>query len=243
MKKTDPFLLLIYVIVGVVLSASAPTVWSALALIFTNMLISISVYKVDLKIFKKIIYIIPFGGSIAGLQPFIRGDEVIYTFWVVNIRSEGLEFGLLLFSRLLSAFTFISLMASLREYEILRAMSRLKIPKEFIFLLSLTTRYLMEFRLTLRRMKECAASRGFQLSSIPYRKKLNMISYLMGSLIINAITQADRTYEAMSSRGFTVNSQIFLRKSKIDTKQVITSAILIFFLIFTSIFSLLFHVK
>ena len=226
---------MIYVIAGVAVSASAVTYWSAAGIILANLIISSIFFQIDARVFRKIVYIVPFGGLIAFLQPFIRGENVIFSYWIFTIRAEGLEFGLLLFSRLLSAFTFISLIAVLKEHEILGALRQLRIPKEFIFLLSLTVRYLMEFRLALRRMRECMASRGFELSSIPYGRKLRIISYLMGSLIINAIVQADRSYEAMISRGFSADSGLFVRRSSLNLYQFLKLFILISLVVISAI--------
>ncbi len=238
MRENNPLFLMIYVIAGVVISASAVTYWSALGVIMANLIISALFFRVNVAVFRKIIYIIPFGGFIAFLQPFIRGENIIFSYWIFNIRAEGLEFGLLLFSRLFSAFTFISLIAVLEEHEIIGALRQLRIPREFIFLLSLTIRYLMEFRLTLRRMKECASSRGFELSSIPYGRKLRIISYLMGSLIINAMVQADRSYEAMISRGFSAESGLFVKKSEINPGQIFKLSVLIIFVAISGIIPL-----
>lgn len=74
-----------------------------LSLVFLSK-ISLSYY------FKRIIYILPFGGFIAIFQPFIKPGTVLYALYFgINITYEGTIFGILLLSRLVVCISMIIL--------------------------------------------------------------------------------------------------------------------------------------
>ena len=56
--------------------------------------------------FKRVLFILPFGGIIALFQPFIMAGTVIYTGPLgIHITYQGLMFGVLLMSRLVVSLT------------------------------------------------------------------------------------------------------------------------------------------
>lgn len=222
-------LIVVYAFAGVIISVSITKVLTGIIILFFSLIVSVLYFKIPLKNFKRIVLVIPFGGFIALLQPFIKGEHVIISLSFIRIYAEGLDFGLLLMTRLIASFSFIVLVSSMHEHEILAAMKWLRLPTQFIFMLSLTVRYLKEFYTMLNVLRDSITCRGFSLKArIPYKRKIRIISYLMGSLVVSSIERGERTYEAMASRGYSVSSKIFMKEFNINIRELSFTVLLIF---------------
>jgi|Deesub1362A_J573_1020465.scaffolds.fasta_scaffold00089_2 cobalt/nickel transport system permease protein len=227
-SESNTGLIVVYAFAGVVIAVSATKVLTGIIIFFFSSMVSVLYFKIPFKNFKKIVLMIPFGGFIALFQPFTKGEHVIISLSFIHIYAEGLDFGLLLLSRLVASFSFIVLVSSLHEHEILAAMRWLRLPTQFIFMLSLTVRYLKEFYTMLNVLKNSITCRGFSLKAkMPYKRKIRIVSYLMGSLVVSSIERGERTYEAMASRGYSVSSKIFMREFNINIRELSLTVLLI----------------
>lgn len=122
---------------------------------------------------------------------------------IISVYKEGLEFGFLIFSRVIAATSLLILMLSAAsENEILDAMRWYRIPTSLIDISSLMMRYIKAFSTESKKMKQAQESRcGFSRNS-GFRAKMHGISSISGALITRAFIRAEQVYRAMISRGW-----------------------------------------
>ncbi len=185
--------------------------------------------------FMRVLIIIPFGGSIAILQPFVHGGTVIYTLPLgIQVTYQGIMFGLLLFSRLLVTLTCIVLLSSISPMqEVADSFRRLGMPREFSMIFSLLIRFLFLFYDELGKITNAQTSRNFDIfnKKLAYMWRLKMVAYTVLSMFLKSYERGESVYLSMASRGFSDQSQLYsLTNKKIDLSEysfVITTVILI----------------
>jgi len=122
---------------------------------------------------------------------------------IISIYKEGVEYGFLVFSRVIAATSLIILMLSTAsETDILDAMRWYRIPAAIIDISSLMIRYIKAFSTESRKMKQAQESRCGFSGSCGFREKIQNIATISGALIARAFTRADQVYRAMISRGW-----------------------------------------
>ncbi|AEF97235.1 cobalt ECF transporter T component CbiQ [Methanotorris igneus] len=174
-----------------------------------------------LYMFKRIALILPFGGTIALFQPFIKGDTVIYCLFGMPIYQEGLTFGIILFLKVLVSVTGIVLLSSTTPmYEVINAARKLGLPKIMAMLLGLMVRYLFVMYDVLENTIKAQKSRGFNRKNLSYKKILHIFGYTVGNLFLRAYEQGEKTYLAMLSRCYSNESDLFLHKKKIGVEDL-----------------------
>lgn len=202
---------------------------SKIKLILTFILVIYAVYTTDLKIllflefyilflvliskisfsyfFKRIIVILPFGGFIAILQPFIKPGLILFTLpFNLTVTYEGVIFGALLLSRLivcLSAVVFLSSTTPLEK--IVNGLRKLGFPKIMAMILSMTIRYLFFFFEELDNIRNAQKSRAFDIwnKKSSYLWRLKQIGYTIMMLFLHSFEKGERVYFSMLSRGYT----------------------------------------
>jgi cobalt/nickel transport system permease protein len=184
---------------------------------------------------KRLALVIPFGGIIALFQLFIREGTVIYTLpFGLDITLQGLNFGLLLISRIIVCVTAIILLSSVTPMqELINSARKLGVPREFSMLLSLTLRYLFFFYDELRRIRNAQKTRCFDIRSkkTTYTWKLKKIGETIGMMFLKSYEQGEKVYFSMLSRGYSDTSSLYNNTKKLNFKDytfiIITVSIII----------------
>jgi len=185
--------------------------------------------------FLRVLIIIPFGGSIAILQPFVHGGTVFYTLPLgIHITYQGVMFGLLLLSRLVVTLTCIVLLSSISPMqEVAESFRRLGMPRDFSMIFSLFIRFLFLFYEELGKITHAQTSRNFDIFSkkTAYMWRLKMVAYTVMMMFLKSYERGESVYLSMASRGFSDKSQLYsLTKKEIDLNEysfVITTLVLI----------------
>ncbi|MEM2934226.1 MAG: cobalt ECF transporter T component CbiQ [Halobacteria archaeon] len=168
---------------------------------------------------KRLLLILPFGGTIAIFQLFLKEGSVLYSLPLgITITTEGLTFSALLLSKLAVCITSVILLSSLSPmHELIASARRIGIPREVILLFGLFARYLFVFQNAYQRIKLAQETRCFRISNrkVPYSWILEQLSYSISLLFIRAYEQGERTYISMLSRGYNPNSEIYIESRKI----------------------------
>lgn len=168
--------------------------------------------------FMKILLIIPFGGSIAILQPFVHSGTVIYTLPLgIHITLQGAMFGALLISRLVVSLTCIVLLSSLSPMqEVAESFRKLGMPHDISMIFSLFIRYLFMFYDELQRILNAQATRNFDIFSkkTAYLWKLRQIAYTITMIFLRSYERGESVYLSMSSRGYSNKSELYNETNK-----------------------------
>ena len=111
----------------------------------------------------KILLIIPFGASIAVLQPFVHAGTIIYTLPLgIHVTSQGVMFMVLLLSRLVVSLTCVVLLSSWSSMqEVAESFRKLGLPRDFSMVFSLFIRFLFMFYDELQRIRNAQTTTKF----------------------------------------------------------------------------------
>jgi cobalt/nickel transport system permease protein len=122
--------------------------------------------------------------------------------WIVPVYSDGIDYGLLIFSRIMaSSSVLIFLVLTTSRIDLLESIRWLKIPGTMIEIASLMSRYITTFmkegkKLTLAQQARCGFSRkGFQ-------ERIRNVASVCGLLVVRASAKSDGVYKAMLSRAW-----------------------------------------
>ncbi|GAA5819632.1 MAG: cobalt ECF transporter T component CbiQ [Methanobrevibacter sp. CfCl-M3] len=193
--------------------------------------------KISLKYyFKRIVYILPFGGFIAIFQPFIRPGDILYTLpFGLSVSSQGIQFGILLLSRLTVSISMIVLFSSSTPMNsIINAMRRLGFPKVLAMILSMTVRYLFVFFDELDNIKNAQKSRCFNIwnREVSYIWILRQVGYSIMMIFLNSFEKGEKIYFSMLSRGYNGEANQYIEEHSIENIDccalILTIAIIIF---------------
>ena len=174
-------------------------------------------------VFKRIALILPFGGIIALFQLFIKEGTVLYMLpFGIEITQQGLDFGLLLLSRIIVCVTAIVLLSSVTPIqELINSARKLGVPHEFSMLLSLTLRYLFFFYEELKRIHNAQKTRCFDIRSkkTAYMWKLKIVGETIGMIFLRSYEQGEKVYFSMLSRGYSESSNLYKDNKKLNVKD------------------------
>ncbi len=162
--------------------------------------------------FKRILILLPFGGTIAVLRPFFDTGDVVFQFYFLRITREGLEAGATLMAILIVSLSAIVLLSSVtRISDMVLGIRALGVPREFSLLLGITLRYLFVYAEVFRKLREAQANRAFSLHG---RKShvFKTLGYTVGALFIRSMKQGINLYQAMLSRGYSTERYEFSKK-------------------------------
>ncbi|MEW6697973.1 MAG: cobalt ECF transporter T component CbiQ [Bacillota bacterium] len=199
-------------IVVVIFIINATTLQNKPLLLFTAFLllgISLTVGITPVHLLKRLVLVLPFGGVMVALLPFVTPGEPLWTlqlgaFQLVASR-EGWEAAVLPCLRMVTAFlgmVFLTSTTSLRE--IIHALQHLKFPRIFILLMDFTVRYIAVVLDELNRMQTARKARGFKPGrTLWHRHTIKTIGSTLAMLFLRSFERAERVYFAMLSRGYT----------------------------------------
>ncbi len=174
--------------------------------------------------FKRILFLLPFGGMIIIFQPFIQPGNVLWHYSWLQITDAGLNFGILLFARLIVSLTSIVILSSTSPMEqIVASFRKLKMPNDYAMLISIMIRFLFVFVDKLEVIKKSQKSRNFDIHSklTPYKWRLRQIGYSIAMMFLKSYEQGERTYQSMLSRGYSENSSLFTEKQSLERNDYI----------------------
>jgi cobalt/nickel transport system permease protein len=185
-----------------------------LAIIEIYLLILIYLSQISFKnSLKRILILLPFGGLLIIFQPFVHPGTIIYSLPLgINVTSEGLEFTILLLSRLIVALTALVLLSSISPLqEIVHSFRKLGMPKEFAMILSLMIRFLFMFYEELQRIRNAQKARNFDIFSkkTSYMWRMKQIGYTIMMMFLKAYEQGEKVYLSMISRGYSDESELY----------------------------------
>lgn len=154
------------------------------------------------------------------VQSLTYGTNKI-NFGFISVYSEGLEYGFLIFARVLAGASLIILLLSTSsEYEILETMRWCRVPGTMIDIASLMSRYIHAFSLEGQKMRLAQESRCGFSSKSGFREKMHNVATITGALIARALIRAEQVYKAMLSRGWKHNPGSFARRRPLNMKDL-----------------------
>ena len=166
----------------------------------------------------KILLIIPFGASIAVLQPFVHAGTVIYTLPLgIHVTSQGVMFMVLLLSRLVVTLTCVVLLSSLSPMqEVAESFRKLGLPRDFSMVFSLFIRFLFMFYDELQRIRNAQTTRNFDIfnQEIAYMWRLRQVAYTVAMMFLRSYERGESVYLSMLSRGYSDKSELYSDKNK-----------------------------
>lgn len=124
-------------------------------------------------------------------------------YWNIPLYSEGLESGVLIFSKVLaSASIAILFLCTTLENEITTSMRWYRAPATILDISSLMNRYIRTFSSEAKKMEMAQESRCGFANRSGYRKKIQKVASITGALITRAYFMSEMVYRAMLSRGW-----------------------------------------
>ncbi|NHI93052.1 MAG: hypothetical protein EAX96_11160 [Candidatus Lokiarchaeota archaeon] len=180
-------------------------------------------------IFRRTVSILPIVIMLTLFIPITSGQVVIFSFpfivWQINIYRDGIVIALNFAIRMLSIFYFFMIFLSSLS---LTEFTRLRIfPTIISGSLLIMINFIPVFMMQERKLIESQQLRGKKLSS--RSEKVRSAGNIIGTTLIKAYEQSERTYESMRLRGF--GGKLQLKKLKIRASDI-------FWLISVSLFVL-----
>lgn len=184
--------------------------------------------------FKRIALLLPFGGLIIIFQPFIHSGNVIWTWSFLQVTDLGLNWTILLFSRLVVSLTTIVYLSSTSPMqEVVQSFRKLGMPRDLSMILSIMVRFLFIFYDELKIIRESQKSRNFDIynQSIPYKWRLKQAGYTVAMMFLNAYEKGEDVYLSMVSRCFSDKSELYNSKISLGRNEYVYAAIVIIIIV------------
>ncbi len=136
------------------------------------------------------------------IMPFTVEGTEIFSFYGLTMTYEGLEYGILVAVRAISAVILVLPMIATTRFDItIKALAKLKMPNMLVQMFMFTYRYIFVFVVEFQRTWRAMAARGFKLKTNVYA--LKMIGKALGTLFVRSYERGERVYQALRSRGYT----------------------------------------
>jgi len=144
------------------------------------------------------LFVVPF----IVIMPFTVGGAEIFSFYGLTMTYEGLEYGLLVAVRAISAVILVLPMIATTRFDLtLKALAKLKMPNMLVQMFMFTYRYIFVFVVEFQRTWRAMAARGFKIKTNIYA--LKTIGKALGTLFVRSYERGERVYQALRSRGYT----------------------------------------
>ncbi len=157
---------------------------------------------------KRLLWILPFGGLMILLFPFIVPGEVLAQFRlgsaVLSMSFEGLSRAVIIAMRMSTGLFTLTLLTSTTGLgKLVLGMRQLQIPYVLVALLEFTVRYIFVLLAEIKRMTLARQARGFESGrSLLHLRTFTTLGSQIGVLFLRAGDRGDRIYRAMLSRGY-----------------------------------------
>jgi len=162
---------------------------------------------------RKLIFPFILAFFIVVIQSLTYGTNKI-NYWIFSIYLEGLDYGILIFARMIAAASLaILLLSSTSENEMIETMRWYRIPGTMLDISSLMSRYIKAFSSEAKKIKLAQESRcGFSRRS-GFRNNMHDAASITGALITRALIRAELVYRAMLSRGWNPGGYVPLKRN------------------------------
>ena len=169
--------------------------------------------------FKRLLMLLPFGGAVIIFQPFFHPGNVLASYSWITVTDTGLNWGILLLTRMIVTLTAIILYSStIPLQEMASSFRKLKMPRDLAMILSIMVRFLFLFVDELAAIRKSQKARNFSINSkkTPYKWRVKQVGYTVGMMFLKAYEQGERVHKSMLSRGFNDTSEMFDEKQKLE---------------------------
>jgi cobalt/nickel transport system permease protein len=145
------------------------------------------------------LFVVPF----IVIMPFTVPGTELFSFYGLTMTYDGLEYGILVAVRALSAVILVLPMIATTRFDLtIKALGELKMPNMLVKMFMFTYRYIFVFVAEFQRTWRAMAARGFQLNMNLY--VLRTIGRALGTLFVRSYERGERVYQALRARGYTV---------------------------------------
>lgn len=157
---------------------------------------------------KKLLWILPFGGTMAVILPFVVAGAAIARVHLgaleLTMSDEGLIRAVLLTLRMgLGIFAVTLLVATTGLGRLMLGLRQMRVPYVFVALVEFTVRYINVLLDELKTMSLARKARGFESGrSFLHRRTFTTLGSQVGVLFMRAGSRGERVYQAMLSRGY-----------------------------------------
>ncbi|MCS7095779.1 MAG: cobalt ECF transporter T component CbiQ [Candidatus Bathyarchaeota archaeon] len=204
--------------IAVILSILALTHWQTALAVFAACVFIALCCKVPLRpYFKSLLYPFYIITVISIIQPFTYGYTAIARTPVFSlpIFVEGVEFGMLIFSRCLAAVCVLVLLVQTTPIiEVMGALERFHVPSVLLDTALLMFRYIHVISEEAEAIHRAQQSRCGYSKSVGYLGKLRNYGTLFGMLLVRSYERAVAVGNAMLSRGYCGEMRLFTFESK-----------------------------
>lgn len=192
-----------------------PIAVSAFCIIFAHKLGILGDYN------KKLVFPLILALFILAVQSVTYGVNIINP-GIIPVYAEGLEYGFLIFARVLaSASILILLTLTISENELLESLRHLGVPHTIIQIASFMSRYIRTFSYEGKKLKFAQESRcGFSKDS-GFANRMHNIASISGALITRAFAKSEEVYRAMLSRGWKPDIQYPIERYPLNKRDMI----------------------
>ncbi|WP_027366240.1 cobalt ECF transporter T component CbiQ [Desulfotruncus alcoholivorax] len=157
---------------------------------------------------KRLLWILPFGGVMAVILPFVVPGAAIAQFHLgtleLTMSVEGMTRAALLTLRMgLGIFAVTLLIATTGFGRIMSGLRQMHVPYVFVAIIEFTVRYINVLLDELKTMSLARKARGFESGrSFLHRRTFATLGSQVGVLFMRAGSRGERVYQAMLSRGY-----------------------------------------
>lgn len=202
-------------------------------LIFFAVCFGLVIYsRAPLKVYcKRLLVPISLVAFIGIIMPFTYGTTIItrVPWLMLPIYSQGIYFGVLVFTRCISSVSVLNLLIIVTPIsEVMDSMAWFRIPAVIVDTMLLMFRYISIISDESTRMYRAQVSRCGHSKSVGYYKKFTNFGLIAGSLLVRAFDRSVIVGNAMISRGYTGEYDLFtLEKKKLPKSDTFIGALLI----------------
>ena len=180
---------------------------------------------------KRLLIPITFVAFVAVIMPFTYGSIVIANIPVINIPiySDGIYFGLLVFTRCISAVSVLNVLILVTPITtVMDSLAWFHVPSVVIDTMVLMFRYIGVLSEESTRMYRAQSSRGGHSHKVSYLSKIANYGTIAGSLLVRAFDRSVKVGNAMMSRCYTGKYNLFTyEKKKIPRLDAVAGAVIV----------------
>ncbi|MHA1785308.1 MAG: energy-coupling factor transporter transmembrane component T family protein [Candidatus Helarchaeota archaeon] len=229
MSKINPEIRVVIALIIGVTTIFLQSFISYLIMIFTITILGVFMKTKFKSLLKRMTYILPLVIMLSIFIPITAGQVPLYSFpflfWQVTIYRDGIVIAINFATRMLSIFYFFMFFLSsltFTEFTSLRIF-----PNIISGSLLIMINFIPVFMLQEQKLIESQQLRGKKLSS--HRDKIRAAGNIIGTTLIKAQEQSERTFESMRLRGF--GGKIKFKTSKIRKIDIFWLSITILFVV------------
>lgn len=180
-------------------------------------------YPLSVAVFVAIIQFFTYGSHVVEMAPGIA----------LPIYQEGIHFGILIVSRIIASISVLNLLILVTPiFSVLASLRWFRVPSVMVDLAMLMFRYVFVVSEESNKIHNAQQSRCGYSKSLSYLKRMKNYGTLAAMILLRSIDRAIRVGNAMVSRGYTENSEIYTySKRKLLLKDVTIGAFIILMII------------